>query len=336
MTTAMRPQFMNCFLVEKTADGRIMPGMSQQPLSALSDGDVLVRVQYSSVNYKDALATEGHRGIVSKFPHVPGIDAAGVVAESSVEGIEAGSSVIVTGYELGVGRWGGWAEFIRVPADWVVPLPKGLSLREAMILGTAGFTAAQCVLALERQRIIPGSGPVVVTGATGGVGCVAVMLLAKLGYHVAAVSGKPERADWLRSLGAVDVLSRDAVNDSSDRPLLSTRWAGAIDSVGGNTLSTLVRSTQHRGCVAACGLVGGDQLPLTVYPFLLRGVRLEGVDSAMCPYSERIEIWRRLSQEWKLDRLQDIATEIPLDRVTEAVQAIRDGQVVGRTLVAVS
>ncbi len=287
------------------------------------------------MNYKDALAAIGRRAVAGPLPHVPGIDAAGTVVESRVEHIQPGQPVLVTGYELGAPRWGGWSELIRVPAEWVVPCPAGLTLRDAMILGTAGFTAAQCLLALQRQEITPDRGPVVVTGATGGVGSIAICLLAARGYEVIASSGKRDHWDWLRSLGARDVVSREEVQDDSPRPMLSSRWAAAVDTVGGRTLSTLLRSVAHRGCVAACGLVGGVELSLTVFPFLLRGVRLEGIDSAKCPMSERLKIWDRLAGEWRCNKLETLAHEIALDDVGNGVEQILKGNVRGRILVRV-
>jgi putative YhdH/YhfP family quinone oxidoreductase len=220
-----------------------------------------------------------------------------------------------------------------VPADWIVPLPPGLSPRDAMIYGTAGFTAAQCVNAIVERGIRPGRGPVVVTGATGGVGCIAVAILAKLGFDVAAVTGKREQHDWLRMLGAKTMLSREEVDDSSNRPLLTARWAAAVDTVGGRPLGTMLRSVDHRGCVAACGLVAGAELNVTVYPFILRGVTLAGIDSAKCPRPERLEMWRRLAGEWRVEQLDKIAHEITLDELPERVQEILAGRVVGRTLV---
>jgi acrylyl-CoA reductase (NADPH) len=310
--------------------------MADLEASRLPPGEVTVRVAYSSVNYKDAMAAGGHRGVVKSLPHVPGIDAAGTVIESTSPEIPVGGLVLVTGYELGSGRWGGWAELIRVPAEWVVPLPAGWTPREAMILGTAGFTAAQCVLALQRAEVTPDKGPVVVTGATGGVGCIAVLLLAQLGYEVAAVTGKVEQHDWLRSLGARQILPREAVDDRSSRAMLASRWAGGVDTVGGYTLATIVRSLQYRGCVAACGLVGGPNLLLTVYPFLLRGVKVDGIDSAQCPRDQRLEIWRRLSQEWRLDALDRIAREFMLDQVGEIVTALLAGKSRGRPVIRIS
>ena len=325
-------KFRACLVDEPTPDrygGRI----AEVDASQLPPGDVVVRVEYSSANYKDAMAAGGHRGVVKSLPHVPGIDAAGKVIESADSGVATGDRVLVTGYELGSSRWGGWAEYIRVPAEWVVPLPDGWTPREAMVLGTAGFTAAQCVQALERQAITPNRGPVVVTGATGGVGCLAVMLLAKLGYSVSAVTGKSDQHEWLRSLGAGEILPREAVNDASSRPLLSSRWAGAIDTVGGNVLATLVRSLRHRGCVAACGVVAGHELPLTVYPFILRGAKLEGIDSAQCPTEQRHEIWKRLSNEWRLEGLERVAREVSLDDVGAVVEQLLSGQSCGRPVI---
>jgi putative YhdH/YhfP family quinone oxidoreductase len=222
---------------------------------------------------------------------------------------------------------------VCVPAEWIVRLPPGLSLREAMIYGTAGFTAAQCVSAIIERGIDPGRGPVVVSGSTGGVGALAVAILAKLGYEVAAVTGKANRHDWLRRLGAKQVLSRNEVIDTSDRPLLAARWAAAVDTVGGVPLATILRSTQHRGCVAACGLVAGPELSLTVYPFILRGVTLAGIDSAKCPRPERLAMWQKLAGTWRVERLEDLASESTLDDLPDRVEKILAGQIVGRTLV---
>ncbi|MCA9052218.1 MAG: YhdH/YhfP family quinone oxidoreductase [Planctomycetaceae bacterium] len=327
-------RFQACLVTAETP-GRYGGEIVSLDRSQLPPGDVLIRVEYSSANYKDALAAGGHRGIVRTLPHVPGIDAAGTVVDSAAPEVVVGAQVLVTGYELGSGRWGGWAEYIRVPAEWVVPLHQGLSPREAMILGTAGFTAAQCVEALQRHDIEPSSGPIVVTGATGGVGSLAVMLLSRLGYHVTGVTGKTERHDWLQSLGAKAVLSRQAVDDQTSRPLLSARWAGAVDTVGGGTLSTLIRALKHRGCVAACGLVGGTDLSLTVYPFLLRGVKLDGIDSAQCPREKRIDLWRKLSGEWRLEGLDRVAREFELSQVASVVEDLLAGRSVGRPVLRI-
>jgi acrylyl-CoA reductase (NADPH) len=327
------PDTFDCFYVEKDAAGQIHRAVKSLPKSALPAGEVLIRVQYSSLNYKDALAAGGHPGIVRSLPHVPGIDAAGVVEESSSPQFRPGDSVVITGYELGAGHWGGWSQLVRVPAAWVVPLPTGLTLRETMILGTAGFTAAQCVLALQTNGIEPDAGEIVVTGATGGVGSLAVRLLAKLGYHAVAVTGKFHLADQLLAAGAKQVLGREEVLNTSTKPLLSGRWAGAVDTVGGQTLATIIRQTREYGVVTACGLVGGAELPLTVHPFLLRGVILAGIASAALPYQRRLGIWEKLSGPWKLDGLDELTTEVPLAGLEDQIQQILRGEVVGRTIV---
>ena len=322
-----------CYLVRKGGDGPVAAGVEMVSEDELPAGEVVVRVAYSSLNYKDALACQGHPGVVRSFPHVPGIDCAGTVVESAVDELQPGDEVLVTGYELGSGRWGGFARFVRVPAEWIVPLPAGLSVREAMIYGTAGFTAAQCVTAIVERGIGPGDGPVVVTGATGGVGALSVAILAKLGYEVAAVTGKVERHSWLHDLGASRILGRDEVVDTSDRPLLAARWAAAVDTVGGRPLTTILRATRYRGCVAACGLVAGPELALSIYPFILRGVTLAGIDSAKCPRPQRLEMWRKLSGAWRVENLDRLAEEVTLDGLGERVAAMLAGRHVGRTLV---
>ncbi len=323
----------SAFVVRKDAAGQISACVEPLTTDELPAGEVLIRVAYSSLNYKDALASQGHRGVVRTLPHVPGIDCAGTVEESSSPDFQPGDQVIITGYDLGSGHWGGYAEFVRVPAEWIVPLPKGLTLRETMIYGTAGFTAAQCVSAITARGIEPGDGPVVVTGSTGGVGSIAVAILAKLGYEVEAVTGKREHRDWLRNLGARTILSREDIADNSDRPLLRSRWAAAVDTVGGKPLATILRSTEHRGCVAACGLVAGTDLPLTIYPFILRGVMLAGIDSANCPRPERLDIWQKLAGPCHISQLDSIAEEITLDELPDRIETILAGGIVGRTVV---
>ena len=321
------------FIARKDAEGHVTSRVERLTTDELPPGEVLIRVAYSSLNYKDALASQGHPGVVRTLPHVPGIDCAGTVEESTSPDYRPGDQVIITGYDLGAGHWGGYAEFVRVPAEWIVPLPSGLTLRETMIYGTAGFTAAQCVAAIVARGIEPGRGPVVVTGSTGGVGSIAVAILAKLGYEVEAVTGKAEHHDWLRKLGADTILNRDDVSDDSDRPLLRSHWAAGVDTVGGKPLATILRSTQHRGCVAACGLVAGTDLPTTVYPFILRGVTLAGIDSANCPRRERLEMWEKLSGPWHVAQLDSIVDEITLDELPDRIQRILAGQIVGRTVV---
>ncbi len=324
-----------CFLVEKDAAGNVIRGVRERPLADLPPGELLVRVEFSSLNFKDALAAQGHPGVVRKLPHVPGIDAAGTIAESTDARFKRGEAVVITGYELGAGQWGGWAENVRVPADWIVPLPHGMSLKETMVLGTAGFTAAQCVQAIVLNGVTPGDGEILVTGATGGVGCLAVRLLAKLGYSAVAVTGKSHLKPRLYEWGAARVLSREEAVNNTDRPLLSAFWAGAVDTVGGQTLATIVRETKPYGVVAACGLVGGTDLKLTVHPFILRGVTLAGIGSALLAPDRRLEIWRKLSHEWRLDGLDELTTTIGLDDVEQYVERILKGEIVGRTVVQI-
>ncbi len=322
-----------CYWVEKDADGQVRAEVRSIQLDQLPAGEVLLAVEYSSLNYKDALAATGHPGVARKLPHVPGIDAAGTVVASASDLFRPGDPVLITGYELGETRFGGWAGYVRMPSDYVVPMPAGLNSAEAMIFGTAGFTAGQSVAAIVERGIKPDRGPVVVTGASGGVGSIALGILSKLGYDTIAVSGKPAAAELLKKLGAKEILAREDVDDPSERPLLSARWAAAVDTVGGNTLGTLLRSTDHRGVVTACGLVAGTEIPITVYPFILRGVNLVGIDSAHCPMDRRLEIWSRLSGPWKLETLAELAHTVTLAEVGEQVQKILAGQVIGRTLV---
>lgn len=322
-----------CFMVRKDDSGRVTARVEEISIDNLPPGEVLIRVGYSSLNYKDALAAQAHPGVVRSLPHIPGIDCAGSVAVSTSPEYQSEDEVLVTGYDLGAGQWGGYAQFVRVPAEWIVPLPKGLSARDAMIYGTAGFTAAQCVSAIVDRGIQPDRGPVVVTGATGGVGSVAVAILTKLGYNVEAVTGKSEQHDWLSKLGAKRFLGRGDVVDTSDRPLLSSRWAAAVDTVGGQPLTTLLRSLHHRGCVAACGMVAGADLHTTVYPFILRGTTLAGIDSAKCPRRERLEMWEKLAGPWRVPQLNDLADEISLGQLPNRIEKILAGKIVGRTIV---
>ena len=326
----------SCFLTSRDESGAVQRALTTKTLDELPAGDVLIRVGWTSVNYKDGLAATGHPGVARKLPHIPGIDAAGVVVESASSDVSPGDQVIVTGYELGAGRWGGWSEFIRVPAEWVVPLPHGLPLKSAMAYGTAGFTAALCVREIQHRGIEPGDGEIIVTGATGGVGCVAIQLLSKLGYSVVASTGKSDRRDWLIELGAARVISRQDAIDESPRPLLKGQWAGAVDTVGGATLVSILRAAKLQGCITACGLVGSDQLPsLTVYPFILRGVALVGVTSAECPRQRRLETWQRLASEWRLEKLDSVTKVIGMNDLDTSVDQILRGEVFGRRVVKV-
>jgi putative YhdH/YhfP family quinone oxidoreductase len=322
--------------VVRQEDNQIRGGVETLRSDQLPAGEVTIAVEYSSLNYKDALAATGQGGIVRTYPHIPGIDAAGTVVASQAADVAVGERVLVTGYDLGVGSYGGYAEYVRVPAAWVVKIPQTLSNFEAMALGTAGFTAALCLLAMERNGTRPGQGPILVTGATGGVGSVAVNILAQQGYTVAASTGKADQHDYLRQLGASQLLSREevSVTDARPRPLLRGIWAGAVDTVGGATLSYLIRTTNYGGNIALCGLVGGHDFAGTVIPFLLRGINLLGIDSAMCPMAYRQAIWQRLATDLKPQNLHDIAQVITLSDLPEAVSTILQGKIKGRVLVA--
>ena len=314
---------------------RVHGSVVDATLDELPDGEVLVRAAYSSVNYKDALAATGAGKILRRSPLIGGIDVAGTVAASRDPRIGEGDAVIVTGYDLGVARDGGYAEYVRVPADWVVPLPAGLTLFEAMALGTAGFTAGLALLRLEHLGLTPGAGTVVVTGATGGVGSIAIAALGRLGYDVTAITGKADAHDGLRALGAATVLARQTLA-LDPRPLGKATWAGGIDAVGGALLAWLVRTTNYGGAVASTGLAGGTDLPLTVLPFILRGVSLLGIDSVACPMPLRRQVWERLAADMKPRDLRGIAREIPIDGLPEAFATLMAGEARGRFVVALS
>lgn len=312
-------------------------GFSQQVvernLADLPAGEVLVRVHYSSLNYKDALSASGNRGVTRNYPHTPGIDAAGVVEHSDAEGFAAGDEVIVTGYDLGMNTFGGLADYIRVPANWLIKRPVGLSLREAMILGTAGFTAGLCVHKLLRAGLQPGDGDILVTGATGGVGSVAVKLLSQLGYRVVAATGKTEQAAFLQQLGAAEVVDRSVLAEGTGKPMLKSRWAGAVDTVGGEILFNVIKSLNYGGSVACCGLTAGTDFAGNVFPFILRGVNLLGVDSVELPLVAKASMWDMLSLQWKMD-LEALVEEISLEQVPQAMAQILAGQQKGRVLVS--
>ncbi|MEN2507901.1 YhdH/YhfP family quinone oxidoreductase [Stutzerimonas stutzeri] len=317
----------------ENASGRFETQVVERNIDELPAGEVLIRVSYSSLNYKDALSASGNRGVTRNFPHTPGIDAAGVVTESSVSEFCAGDEVIVTGYDLGMNTAGGFGQYIRVPAAWVIKRPAGLSLREAMALGTAGLTAALCVDKLEQAGLEATDAPVLVTGATGGVGSIAVALLASLGYHVAAVTGKPDQADFLTGLGAKQILERSALQAGIEKPLLREQWAGAVDTVGGDILFNVVKSLQRGASVACCGLTAGTNFQASVLPFILRGVNLLGVDSVEIPLVVKASMWDRLSVQWKLPNLDALVKEITLAELPAAIAQMLNGQQAGRMLV---
>ena len=331
----MQPDTFTALIVEEIAPKTFTRRIGSRNLSDLPAGDLLVRVHYSSLNYKDALSATGNPGVSRKFPHTPGIDAAGEVVECANGAFTPGQKVIVTSYDLGMNTPGGLGEYIRVPSTWAVPLPAGLSLRESMILGTAGFTAALSVLKLVQAGVQPGDGEILVTGATGGVGSLAVAILAQAGYQVTAATGKASESEFLRRLGATTVVSRDEVVAGAERPLMKERWAGAVDVVGGPMLAAALKSTKARGAVTCCGLVGSPELPVNVFPFILRGVSLIGIDSAECPMEHRRQTWEKLAGPWKLQNLESTVTEIGLDGLEDQIGAMLKGQTRGRILVKV-
>ena len=302
-------------------------------LDDLPEGDVTIRVHYSSVNYKDGLASIPKGNIVKSYPFVPGIDLAGIVTSSDDARYKEGDKVIVTSYELGVSHYGGYSEYARVPAEWVVPLPDHLTMKEAMTFGTAGFTAALSIHQLEKNGLTPENGPVLVTGATGGVGSMAVSMLAKRNYDVIASTGKESEHDYLKKLGAKDVISREDVTPEKIRPIGKQRWAGAIDPVGGKTLAAVLSHTQYGGSVAVSGLTGGGDVPTTVFPFILRGVNLLGIDSVYCPKDLRAPLWERMATDLKPDGLTDIQKEISFHDLKQALADILAGKARGRMVV---
>ena len=304
--------------------------MVNRQVDELPEGDVLIRVRYSSLNYKDALSASGNKGVTRNYPHTPGIDAAGEVVESKTAGFKPGDEVIVIGYDLGMNTSGGFGQLIRVPHSWVVKRPASLSLKESMILGTAGFTAALCVEKLLMNGMDPRAGEVLVTGATGGVGAVAVAILSKMGYSVVASTGKSYGEQFLTELGAARVIDRQHLAEENPRPLLKEEWAAAVDVVGGVTLVNILKSLKYGASVACCGLVGSPTLPATVFPFILRGVNLLGVDSVNLPIETKNRVWHRLATEWKLDNLQSLCHDISFDELPASLESVLSGQVVGR------
>lgn len=323
-------------IVTETEDKQFVRAIGEKHIEELPAGEVLIKVRYSSLNYKDALSASGNKGVTRKYPHTPGIDAAGIVVESSDPVFQPGNQVLVTGFDLGMNTAGGYEEYIRVPAAWVVPLPAGLSLRESMIYGTAGFTAALSCAKLIANGVAPDQGPVLVTGATGGVGSIAVAILAKSGYEVAAVTTKINEAPYLQQIGAQEIISTADADDQSSRPLLKPRWAGVIDTVGGNILSTAIKATRYGGTVTCCGNVTSGELHTSIYPFILNGVSLQGIDSVNCPSALRLRVWDRLAGDWKLDHLEAITTELPnLEALNERIGLLLQGKHRGRDIVKI-
>ncbi len=325
----------SAFIV-KEIDGKFYRGIEKQSLENLPDNDVLVEVKYSSLNYKDALSATGNKGVSKKYPHTPGIDAAGIVVSSRSNNFLEGDKVVITGYDLGMNTPGGFAEYIKVPSDWIVKLPQNISLKESMILGTAGFTAALALYELQRSGLNSHGEEVLITGATGSLGSLAISILSKAGYkNITAATAKIDKTDLLKNLGANKVIDRNKneIDDKSNKPMLRTRWAGVIDSVGGNILATAIKSTQHGGAIAACGLTQSFQLNTTVYPFILRAVKLIGIDSGACPMDIRLQIWKKLSGEWKINTLNYIYEEIFLKELERKIHLMLEGKNTGRVIV---
>jgi acrylyl-CoA reductase (NADPH) len=323
-------------LVVDNNGGTISASLQTIAEASLPPGNVIVGVDYSSVNYKDGLVVTGAGGLVKRYPHVPGIDFAGTVLESAHPAYRPGDRVVLTGWRVGEVQWGGFAQKASVNGDWLVPLPAGLTTRQAMAVGTAGFTAMLAVMALEEHGLSPMAGEILITGAAGGVGSIAACLLAKQGYQVVASTGRAEAHEYLKGLGAATVLDRSPFAETAQRPLEGERWAGCIDSVGGNTLARVLAQTRYGGAVAAVGLAGGSKLQHTVIPFLLRGVSLLGIDSVMCPTRRRLEAWNRLKATLPLDKLEIITSVIRLDEVPRVAAQILQGQIRGRVIVDVN
>ena len=311
-------------------DGRFEQRIVERSTEDLPEGEVLIQVHYSSLNYKDALSASGNRGVTRNYPHTPGVDASGIVAASTDPDFKAGDSVIVTSYDLGMKTDGGFGEYIRVPAAWVLPLPEDLTLQEAMIYGTAGFTAAQSFWELQTAGCKPENDPVLVTGAAGGVGSIAVRLLLKAGYEVAAVSGHDTGKSLLKELGVQQILDREDAVDDGNRPLLKTQWNGVIDNVGGLPLSTALKTTKPGGVITTCGNVAGAELSTTVFPFILRGLRLIGIDSQNCPYDLRKKLWELLASDWKLPNLNAGLKEVSMEEMMNEIELILRSKVKGR------
>jgi putative YhdH/YhfP family quinone oxidoreductase len=324
--------------ITESADGKFERTIIERSIDDLPPGDVVIQVHYSALNYKDALSATGNKGITRKFPHTPGIDAAGTVEISRNEEFAVGDEVIVTGYDLGMNTCGGFGQYIRIPASWVVKKPEPYTLRETMIMGTAGFTAATALYKMEALGQHPDMGPVVVTGSTGGVGSLAVSILSRAGYEVIAVTGKTNAWEYLQHLGAARMEKRSFVDDTSGKALLKQQWAGAIDTVGGNSLVTLLKGCKTEGCVVSTGLVGSPKLEGTVYPMVLNGVSLLGVGSAETPMTTRMAVWDKLSTEWNIkDKLNAIAKEATLDELnTTYIDAILQGKTMGRIVINLS
>lgn len=317
------------FVTEETDEGFVSK-VVERSLEDLPEGDVLIKVLFSSLNYKDALSASGNKGVSRNYPHSPGIDAAGIVEESNSDEFSIGDEVIVTGYDLGMNTSGGFSEYIRVPKEWIIKKPDNLELEESMAYGTAGLTAGLCVRKILMSGIKPDDGEVFVTGATGGVGIVAVMLLAKLGFDVVAITGKDTETDLLKSLGAKEVINRSEFEGEMKSPLAKPRWAGGVDAVGSDILSNLISATHQRAAIACCGMVGGVNLNTSIFPFILRGLSLLGIDSAETLIDVKKEIWNNFASDWKLEEINDQIKDVGLEELSSEIEKILNGKQVGR------
>jgi putative YhdH/YhfP family quinone oxidoreductase len=329
----MAQKTFKALVVTETPDKRYLREVKEKSLSDLPPGDVLVKVAYSSLNYKDALSAIGNKGVTRQYPHTPGIDAAGVVEDSQSPDFKPGDEVIVTSYDLGMNTSGGFGQYIRVPAGWVVKRPDGLTPRDSMIYGTAGFTAALSVFRLLGAGVTANQGKILVSGATGGVGSIAVAILAKEGFAVAAVSGRPENKDYLLGIGAKEMISAEEAADTSGKPLLKGLWAGSVDTVGGPILATTIKSMNYGGVVTCCGNAASPDLPLNVFPFILRGVTLIGIDSQNCPMDMRLKVWHKIASAWKLPHLEELTSETDLDGLSQQIDLMLQRKHRGRTIV---
>jgi len=323
----------NAYVVREEKDGSFSRQIETKNSTELPQGEVLVKVKYAALNYKDALSASGHKGISKHYPHTPGVDAAGIVVRSESEDFREGDEVIVTSYDLGMNTSGAFQEYISVPADWPVLKPSALSLEECMVIGTGGYTAALSLYKMEQNGQCPEMGAVLVTGSTGGVGSMAVAILAQNGYEVIAATGKENAHEYLKLLGATQIVDRASIDDKSGRPLLRSQWAGAIDTVGDNTLATCIKACGRNGSVAVCGLVASPELNTTVYPFILNGVNVLGIETAETPRAIRLKLWDLLSHEWKPQHLEDIKRIIALDKLDTHIHLMLEGKSKGRVVV---
>jgi putative YhdH/YhfP family quinone oxidoreductase len=332
----MDNNYFKALVVSEIEEKKFARKIVNKTVADLPEGDVLIQVEYSSLNYKDALSASGNRGVTRNFPHTPGIDAAGYVVDSTDENFSPGDAVIVTSYDLGMNTAGGFGQYIRVPAGWVVPLPDGLSLKESMCYGTAGFTAGLSVYQLTSHDVTPEDGEILVSGATGGVGGISVAILKQIGFTVVAVNGLEDETAYLQELGADRVISIEEASDESGRPILKSCWAGSIDTVGGNVLATTIKTVNPNGVVTSCGNVASPDLPLTVFPFILRGVTLVGIDSQNCPMVHRLKTWEKLATEWKIPMMEKVVEEITLTDLDQKIERMLKGAHRGRAIVNVA